>query len=381
MNPYTMTNTRPHTIGIEGAILTRSIAGIGFYTYNLTKALAQLDSDERYMLFYNRPLPSYKFPSRLRHCFAGPRSTHLWAQTRLPLLCNHHNIDLLHSPGQGIPLCFRGKKILTIHDLSPLLYPGQKELTSRLIWNLWVPQMARACDHIITVSNHTRRDVITLLGIEEKRITTVHEAAGEEYYPEPDTDALQRFLHQKALGDGYILAVGTLEPRKNYPFLFRAFARWLERESVNATLVIVGQKGWLYDDIFRSVHQLGLEKHVRFEGYVRDNDVMRKLYSGARFTCMAPVYEGFWLPGLESLACGTAVLASHTSSIPEIVGNAGTLIHGYDEDEWASAMHQQWTRPQSEQDRQQRLNHARSFSWKRAAVETRNVYRNVLEQS
>lgn len=368
-------------IGIEGAILTRSIAGIGFYTCHLVRELARLQGDERYTLFYNRPLPALSFPARLRHGFAGPRSMHLWAQTRLPGLCRAHGIDLLHSPGQGIPLAYPGKKVLTIHDLSPLLFPEQKDVLSRLIWNVWVPAMARRCDHIITVSDHTRRDVIELLGMDEARVTRIHEAAGDDYYPEPDTERTRNWIRQKSLDPGYILAVGTLEPRKNYPFLFRAFARWLETDNPGATLVVVGQKGWLYDDIFRTVDELGIRRHVRFEGYVRDNHVMRMIYSGARFLAMSPVYEGFWLPGLEALACGTAVLASHTSSIPEIVGSAGTLIHGYDVDEWAEAMQRQWVRTDTEKDRQQRVSHARRFSWQQAAIETRNVYRKVCYES
>jgi glycosyltransferase involved in cell wall biosynthesis len=162
--------------------------------------------------------------------------------------------------------------VLTIHDLSPLLFPNQKDAVSCMIWNCLVPIMARQADHIITVSDHTRRDVIQLLGIPEERVTRIYEAAGEQYYPEVDEERLQRFRRDKLLEPGYILAVGTLEPRKQYPYLLRLFARWRERSRVDATLVIVGKEGWLYDEIYETFAELPLRKYVRFEGYVHDLD-------------------------------------------------------------------------------------------------------------
>lgn len=366
-------------IGVECSILTRSRAGIGFYTDNLIRALARQPGDEEYTLLYNRPLSSdLHLPSRLRHALNGPRSTHLWAQTRLSSICRKHGIDLLHSPGQGIPLLYSGRSILTIHDLSPLLFPQQKELASRIVWNSLVPMMARNANHIITVSDNTRRDVINRLGIPEERITRIYEAADSVYYPEPDCDRIKRFLRDKALEPGFILAVGTLEPRKQYPFLFHVFARWLERSNPDATLVIVGKEGWLYDDIYETMERLNLRRRVRFEGYVRDLSIMRLYYSAAQFSILSPAYEGFWLPGLESLACGTPVIAPNHSSIPEVVGDAGLLIDSWDEEEWVSAMDRLWMAADRCEWSNKGIERAKQFSWDRAAKETLNVYRSVV---
>lgn len=368
-------------IGVECTNLTRPRAGTGFYTYQLLRALAALEGDDEYTLLYNRPIDGLAMPSRLRHSLHGPRSTQAWAQLRLPFICQREKIDVLHSPGQGIPFFYEGRKILTIHDLSPMLFPATKELKSRFVWNCAAPLMAKRCDHVITVSHNTKRDVIDLLGIAEERVTTIYEAAGPEYYPEPDEERLARFRRDKALEPGYILAVGTLEPRKNYPFQFRMFKRWLERSGENATLVIVGKKGWVYDEIFQTFERLGLRKHVRFEGYIQSMDVMRLYYSAAEFCMMTPLYEGFWLPGLESLACGTPVLAPNHSSITEVVGDGGLLVDSWDEEEWLAGMDRLWKAPDRAELSARGAARAAKFSWEQAAKETLEVYRRVGAQS
>ncbi len=366
-------------IGFECTVLTRSIAGIGYYTHHLLQALARRPGGEEYVLFYNRPLQPMELPARLRHVLTGPASTHLWVQTRLAGLCRRQSIDLLHSPGQGLPFLFGKPRILTIHDLSPLLFPSQKDWASRFVWTTLVPIMARQADHIITVSDNTRHDVTRLLGIPEPRVTRIYEAAAPEFFPEPDPDRIRRFRRDKALEPGFILAVGTLEPRKNYPFLFHAFARWLERSHPDAILVIIGKKGWLYDEIFATFAALNLRRRVRFEGYVGDLDLMRLYYSAAEFSILTPFYEGFWLPGLESLACGTPVIAPRNSSIPEVIGDAGLLVDSWDEDDWAAAMDRLWMAPDRAAWAQKGIARAGRFSWDRAAEETLAVYRAVVQ--
>ncbi len=368
-------------VGVECSSLTRPKAGIGFYTFQLLRALSELDGGEEYSLLYNRPLPQLDLNSRMRRVYNGPASTHLWAQTRLSSICKNENINILHSPGQGIPLLYDGPAILTVHDLSPMLFPATKEWISRVIWTSIVPLMIKRCQHIITVSENTKRDVINLIGVDESKITTIHEAAGPEYYPVEDQERIRQFRRDKALEPGYILAVGTLEPRKNYPFLFRVFKRWLETSQSEATLVIVGQKGWLFDEIFETVEKLNLRRHVRFEGYVRDLDVMRLYYSAADFSILTPWYEGFWLPGLESMACGTPVIGPKHSSIAEIAGERGFLVDSWDEDAWIDVMNQLWQSPNRKMYAEQSLQWASRFSWKQAAVETLDVYRRVTQEA
>lgn len=364
-------------IGIESSHFTVPLAGIGHYLYHLLWELSRLEGDEEYLLLYNRPLVPLALPSRMKHALCGPKSTHLWAQTRLSGLCRRHGVDVLHSPGQCIPLARGGKSVLTVHDLSPLLFPAQKDRSARFVWTQLVPRMARKADHIITVSDHTKRDVVNLLGIPETRITRIYEAASADYFPEPDRDKLDAFRRERGLGNGYALAVSTLEPRKNYPFLLRVFARWTERSNPGATLVIVGKKGWLYDDIFRTAERLNLGDRVRFLGYVEGAETMRMYYAAAEFLAMTPLYEGFWLPGLEALACGTPAVAPNHSSIAEIIGGAGMLVDGWDECDWADAMDRMWKRADRDAWSARGIERAKEFSWKKAARETLEVYRRV----
>jgi len=366
-------------IGIECTTLTRPRAGIGFYNYHLIRELAALNGEDEYFLFYNRPLPEMNLPARLQHVLSGPKRTHLWSQTRLASLCAHYDIDVLHSPGQCLPLMYNGRCVLTVHDLSAMLFPQQKDVRSRFVWNCLVPAMARKAHRVIAVSENTRRDLIDRLGIAEDRVTRIYEAAAPEYYPEPDAERLEDFRRSKGLQPGYILAVGTLEPRKNYPFLLRLFARWLEKSHPEATLVIVGKKGWLYDEIFKTFESLSIQRHVRFEGYVSDLDLMRLYYSAAQFSLLNPIYEGFWLPGLESLACGTPVIAPKHSSIPEVVGEAGILIESGDEEEWLTAMDRLWMASDRQEWAQRGARQAKRFSWRRAAKRTLNVYRSLYK--
>ncbi len=365
-------------IGIECSTLTRPRAGIGFYTYNLIQALAQLDGEEEYSLLYNRPLPDMKLSSRFRHVLRGPSSTHLWAQSRLSSICHKEGIDLLHSPGQALPLLYQGKSILTIHDLSPMIYPRQKDFVSRIIWNSLVPIMANNADHIITVSDNTRQDVIERLGISPRNITRIYEAAAPDYYPIREEQQLLDFRKQNNLVNGFILSVSTLEPRKNYPFLLKLFSRWLEQSHSGATLVIIGKKGWLYDEIFETYEALNLQDQVRFVGYVDDMETMRLYYSAAEFTILTPLYEGFCLPCLESLACGTPVIAPRHSSIPEVVGNAGLLLESWEKEEWLAAMDQLWKCSNREEWSQKGIERSDLFTWKQAAQETLNVYRSLI---
>jgi len=362
-------------IGLECSTLTRSRAGIAFYTYNLLCALAELPGDEEYSLLYNRPLLEMDIPPRMRHVLHSPKSTHLWVQTRLSSICRNESINLLHSPGQGIPLRYKGPCILTIHDLSPILFPEQKELWSRMIWNYLVPLMAKKCDHIIAVSENTKKDVINLLNIPEERITAIHEAAGPEYYPITDKERIANFKQEKRLQDGYMIAVGTLEPRKNYPFLFKVFDEWLDKTNDNATLLVIGKEGWYYEDIYNAHSQMKHKENVRFLGYVKDMEEMRLYYAAAEFSILCPFYEGFWLPGLESLACGTPVIAPNNSSITEVVAEGGMLVDGWEIQDWHEAINQLWKSPKREEWSESGLKRANQFSWTQAAEQTLHVYR------
>jgi glycosyltransferase involved in cell wall biosynthesis len=205
----------------------------------------------------------------------------------------------------------------------------------------------------------------------------IHEAAGDEYFPIDDQNDMDAFKEKMKLERPFFLSVSTLEPRKNYPFLFKVFAQWLAQSKADAQMVVIGKKGWYYDEIFSTVEELKLQDHIRFEGYVAGLDELRYYYNAAEALFMAPIYEGFWLPGLEALACGTPVIAPNHSSITEVVSDGGLLIDSWELDEWVDALNCFWNSRDQENWKERGLAQAAKFSWKKAGEEHLKVYRKV----
>ncbi len=371
----------PHSlhIALEASTLCRSRAGIGFYTSHLLNAMAKLDDAPRLTVLANRPIPDGILPQGVRPTVRGPRSTHLWVHTQLARMVEACGAELLHSPSIGIPIFRRGPSVLTVHDLAFRLFPAHREWKSYLMWNLLAPLMARRARCIIAPSRHTKNDIVEHLGIEPRRISVVPEAAAPEFRPVDDEDRLEAFRRAHGLEKGYFLAVGTLEPRKNYPFLFRCFDRWIKESKRDATLVVIGKVGWRYSLIFKTRETLRLGDRLRLSGYVEGQETMRLFYAASRGVLYPSLYEGFGLPPLEAMACGAPVAVSNRASLPEVVGAAGRLLDPTDEEGWIRVLDELWNGVERDDYVQQGLERAAGFSWERAARETVAVYRKALE--
>ncbi|HIQ04823.1 MAG TPA: glycosyltransferase family 1 protein, partial [Anaerolineae bacterium] len=240
-----------------------------------------------------------------------------------------------------------------------------------------IDQAVRRADHIIAVSECTKQDAARLLGVNETKITVIYEAADPFFRPVPSEEAKTWLRTRYSLPERFILFVSTIEPRKNVQGLLRAYHLLREDYRVEAPLVLVGARGWLYDEVFATVEELTLSQHCRFLGRVRRNDLLY-LYNAASCLVQPSFYEGFGLTLLEAMACGTPVITSNVSSMPEVVGDAGLLVDPNDTAGLAVAM---W-RVLSDADlhsqlREKGLKRAASFSWKRAARETLTLYRHV----
>jgi glycosyltransferase involved in cell wall biosynthesis len=213
-----------------------------------------------------------------------------------------------------------------------------------------------------------------LLGVPPEQIDVVYHGVDPAFHPLPD-DEVAAFRHRRGLPERFALFVGTLEPRKNLVRLVEAFAR-IKNDQVG--LVLVGGKGWLYDELFSRVEALGLSKIVTFAGYVT-GDELPLWYNAATALAYPSVYEGFGLPVLEAQACGTPVLTSNASSLPEAAGDAGLMVDPYDTDALAAGLHRLLTDESLQYELRERgLIHARQFSWPRTARETAGVYRRAL---
>ena len=371
-------------IGIDYTSAARQSAGIGRYTRELIRRAMSLDADNEYRLLVagREPIPPAHLPPldsrrKLAQLPISERNlVRLWHRLRVPLPVELAlgRLDIFHSPDFVLPPVARAAKILTIHDLSFLRVPECAD--PRLRWYLGqvVPRSVRRADYLLADSESTRQDLIEFLGVSPERAQVIYGGVDSAFAPVEDEAALRAVREKYACGRPFILAVGTLEPRKNYPTLIRAFAQARERAHLPHVLVIVGKKGWVYEPIFDAVEELGLQDSVLFPGFVPDSE-LPALYSAANLLATPSFYEGFGLPPLEAMACGTPVVVSDVSSLPEVVSDAGLRVDPHDADELAHAilrlMEDSTLRTTL---REAGFVQARKFTWDKAARELLAVY-------
>ncbi len=301
----------------------------------------------------------------------------LWEQFVLPVLLKKNKIDLIHCPANIMPIFSGCKTVVTVHDLS---FIRLKKSHGRLqTWYLtnFTKMSCKKADKIIAVSGNTKNDIVDCYGINPDKIKVIYNGISDNFKVIDDIE-LQNEIRQKySLPDKYILYVGTLEPRKNVPGLLKAFSLCLD-ELPGYKLVVAGSKGWDYENIFEGVKKLGLEERVIFAGYV-ENDHLPLMYNMARLFVYVSFYEGFGLPLIESMACGTPVITSNISSLKEVVGEAAMKVDPNKPHEIASAMRKLLLDANVYDDYRNRgLKKAKNFSWKKSAQETWNVYKEVL---
>ncbi len=375
-------------IAIDARIAHYTGAGIGQYAVHLAQALARLDAANQYLLLQSRKdrRSLVAEPHVLRQGIWTP-SHHRWEQGLLAAefklrraVCRQLNIDLLHSTDFIPPLRLRNfKSVITVHDLAFLRWPHFLTEDSARYYGQVDAAVARA-DHIIAVSESTKNDLVKLLGAPRDRITVVYEAADPIYRPMARAEALATMRSKYPLPDEFILFVSTIEPRKNIATLLHAYRRLLDSYKVSAGLVLAGATGWLAEQVFETVEQLELQRHVTFLGRVQNGDLVY-LYNLARCLAHPAYYEGFGLTPLEAMACGTPVVVSNVSSLPEVVGDAALLIDPNSEEELAVALHRLLSDDVLHASlRDKGLARARTFSWERTAEETLAVYQRTFDQ-
>jgi glycosyltransferase involved in cell wall biosynthesis len=297
----------------------------------------------------------------------------LWEQALLPWVARNEGLDLLHNTAFVGPLASNCPYVTTVHDLSFLYYPDRFRSLRRRYLQVFARISVRRARRVIAVSESTKQDLVTIYGILPAKIDVVHHGVDPSFQPLP-ADQVAAFRQQKGLPDRFVLFVGTLEPRKNVTHLVEAYARLAERPP----LVLVGGKGWFYGEIFGRVEALELTDEVHFAGFVPAED-LPLWYNAADLFVYPSVYEGFGLPPLEAMACGTAVITSTASSLPEVVGNAGKLVDPTDTDGLATAMEQVLgDKELQEQMQAAGLVQAGGFSWEKAARQTVDSYRQAL---
>ncbi|MCS7325123.1 MAG: glycosyltransferase family 1 protein [Anaerolineae bacterium] len=370
-------------------------AGIGRLTRELVRALLKTDSAHHFALFVmGRPGPEVPLSNLLRTRDLPLRVTRLsdrwlyrlWFRLRLPIAVQwlSGSCDLYHATDFVLPPMLRGtKSVLTVHDLSFERYPDSAPPRLLPFLKHVVPQSVRRATHIVADSHATARDLMELYGVPAHKITVIHSGVDARFSPPRGTLLEARrtayVLQRYRLRQPFVLTVGTLQRRKNHARLVEAFAH-VAKHDPDLSLVIAGGKGWLYDDVHQTIARLGLQGRVHFTGYIEDAD-LPYVYRLAAVFAFPSLYEGFGLPPLEAMACGVPVVTSNTSSLPEVVGDAGLMVDPTDVHALAMALEQAlsdeaWRRQSVERG----LARAQHFSWARAAQRLLETYEAVLQR-
>jgi glycosyltransferase involved in cell wall biosynthesis len=366
-------------IGIDASRATVARrTGTENYSLHLIRELLAESTDHRFRLYFKQAPQPALFPgSAERRVIPFPR---LWTHARLSWELMRDPPDLLFVPSHVLPLVHPMRSVVTVHDLGYHYYPEAHTLTQNVYLRWSTRHNARNAIRVLADSEATRRDLVSFYRIREEKVRVVYPGRDETLAPVSDQGLLERVYARHGVTGPYLLYVGTLHPRKNLVRLVQAFANFLRTGDLGATdpapslqLVLAGQKGWLYEEIYAQVRKLDLVGHVVFTGYVPDAD-LPSLLSGALAFVFPSLYEGFGLPVLEAMACGVPVVCSDASSLPEVAGQAALLADPLDIDAWTEAL----GRVAVDQDlrrtlRERGLEQVQRFSWRQTAQETLQV--------
>lgn len=381
-----MTTLTTYEIGIDYTPAYEQGGGIGRYVREMVSALLNQDDLFHYRLLVagknrDKPLP---FPENTQFQWRANAIPPIWwarlwhrAQLPIPVEWLIGKVKVFHATDFVLPPV-RAHSILTVHDLSYVRVPSAASPSLKAFLDAVVPRSVARADRVLADSQSTKDDLIALYNTPSDKITVLYSGVDARFVRVADPALLEQIRRKYHLPSApFILSVGTVQPRKNYERLIRAL--WLLRQGgIDVDLVIVGGKGWLQDGIYRAVQELKLSEHVHFAGFVDDQD-LPGVYTSALLTAFPSLYEGFGLPILESMACGTPVLTSNISSLPEVVGDAGIQVTPTDVDEIAAEM----KRLIDDSDLRSLLvqkgyAQAARFSWLEAAEQLRGIYRSFF---
>jgi len=364
-------------IGIDASRALRARrTGTENYSLQLIRHLLALASGHRFRLYCDQPLPDALQDlgtvgqTEIR-VIPFPR---LWTHLRLSAEVMANPPDVLFVPSHVLPLLHPRRSVVTVHDLGYTAFPEAHRRFNRWYLQASTRFSARTAGHVLADSQATKDDLVRHCGADPARVTVVY--LGRDVALAPVTDFARLSQVQERLGIArsgylrpYVLYVGTLQPRKNLVRLIDAFARVRATEP-DLCLVLAGQRGWLSDPIFQRVAELGLQQHVLFPGFVPD-DELPALLSGALVFAFPSLYEGFGFPVLEAQACGSPVLTSTTSSLPEVAGEAALLVDPMSIEAIAAGLLRLVTDPiLREHLRSAGFANVQRFSWERCARET-----------
>ena len=367
-------------VAIDVRTVTEARSGVGNYVLNLLAGLRRVAPQHEFFLVgQERNLEVLGRSNGLCHRALLSHESHpwgdLWEHLWLPRVLKRHGVQVMHGPATLIPLGRDGfASVATIHDLVAFLYPETIPQKYALYMTWLLKRVVKRAMRIISVSQCTKDDLVRVLGVPPERIAVIHEAAQPGFQPIADQEALQRARRRYGISKPFFYHVGNIEPRKNLVRLLKAFLSLRHRFKGQVQMVISGQEGWLTRRLHGDIGRLDLGQDVIFTGYLPQEDLPLLMNAALAFV-FPSLYEGFGLPALEAMSCGTPLITSNLSSLPEIVGPAALLVEPTQVEDIAQAM---WRVFEDAGLRQRMsrlgLEQAARFSWQQTARQTMEVY-------
>lgn len=382
-------------ISFEGqAICSNYKTGIGWYTYNLIKNIIETGQEDQFDInifdFLGRNRAHEKVnvlfhgynTLKVNKCTWFHNGVYIRNQDLLSFISYNHlfniNVQVSHFFNYFIPKNIKSKTVVTIYDMVYKLYPETMYKANYDLLNKNTQRSGRDADIILTISENSKKEIAELINIPLEKIRIAYPATDSSiFYPRKDESCKSLLQAKYKIEGDYILYLGTLEPRKNINTLIKAF-ELVSIKNSDIKLVLAGGKGWKYDEIYSLVQELKLEDRVTFTGYIEEEDIPI-LYSNAIMFVFPSIYEGFGMPPLEAMACGTPVIVSNSSSLPEVVGDSGVLVDPRDSEHIACEIERLIHDKNLRKDLADKgLLQASKFSWKQSANKAMDIYRSLI---
>lgn len=365
-------------IGIDARTIQGPFTGDSTYWRGLIAGLSRVNSNDEFVLYLDAKLPRGNVPlaDNIKVRFLRASSWRLWSAVAFPLTLWKDSVDVAHVQ-YTIPPIVPCPVVTSIHDVSFKRHPEFFNPKDRFILDVGVKCATKRAFRILAISTYTKREITDLYKVAPERVSVIYPGVDEQFAP-GDRLASRTFIQEKyGINAPFILTLGVIQPRKNLPTLVKGFAKLRASQEFEHKLVVAGKYGWKEHGLLDLVGELELTQDVLFIGYVPQED-LPALYRAADVFVYPSVYEGFGLPPLEAMACGTPVVTGNRSSLPEVVGEAGIMVDPYDPEAFALAM---WNVLSSESLRaemsQAGLKQAAKFSWDKMATEVLGVYREA----
>lgn len=362
-------------IAVSALQVDRNNSGIGMYIINLIGMMTS-NYPEDYLIYHSRGIePTVLFPGEhvaFREICSNKQQfirRNIFEIFQFATDVRQYQADVFFAPDSKLPfgLPKQMRKIVTVHDLAVFKFPETYQRSRVLYWQQLFASSVRRADRVVAISEATKRDLQEILRVPEEKIKIIYNGVCDEFKKPASTIDFRRIREKYRLPENYILFVGIFSPRKNLTRLIEAFSELRHQYRLPHKLVIAGETGWKYHDDLARVAKLGLENQIYFPGYIDEADLPH-LYAMADALAYPSLYEGFGLPLVEAMACGTPVVASRTSSMPEVVGNAGLLVDPYSVQEICDALAKVLIdRKLHDQLTELGLERVKRFSWQKAA--------------